>query len=610
MTFSQVPQPRATYLTWTWFKFPTPTGSVAAVAVPSSLRNEINSIYTLLARSTVVNLWVTLLICGMYVFCLQGQGKRSESPTVRRASSVMLSVWNYKETPRVPVLRLFHSAVSRDPEISGLTYSKGGHRHKWWFYPLGLVLLAAWAANIVAGIIIPGGLFIGIGAPVNPNSIYVPSADTELSDNSNVIKALVLDASSSLRAVGSVLLSEELLGERVLVGQPVARGKTRAGQPIQQISYGFIVTGADLGLQHSPQLTLNATGACVTDYSWHVETRNITVDGRPAYQDIYRTMSGNVSTSIYDGRAPSATFLAWDVHLMNVSWAAIVSSVDRGSSAPSTDPWYLTGPNPQYNASDPNTAPYKVLPARPVLLCWQNDEWSYLGRSSDISRLDREALPGLHLSAGMQQVLLHYLRAPRIYNLGNDLGMSTLQSAALMAGSFFNADDSSIRTDLRRLVYAAYIATVNTLTDTTLHPPADPRKVAVPNMVLDELGRVLPGVADFVVYTNDVVTVSLLHAIAIPCAALSSWLLPLLLLRMTPLRAVKKMDIAALYSALRETFPAAGILVDDKGGKWVLYVLPVMIAFSFANRIPFSDHFSGPSQLPSPTQISAEAKAR
>jgi hypothetical protein len=213
-----------------------------------------------------------------------------------------------------------------------------------------------------------------------------------------------------------------------------------------------------------------------------------------------------------------------------------------------------------------------VLPARPVLLCWQNDEWSYLGHTSDISRLDSQALPGLHLSPGMQQMLLHYLLAPRIYNLGNDLGMSTLQSAALMAGSFFNAEDSGIRTDLRRLVYAAYIATVNTLIDTTLHPPVDPRREAVPNMVLDELGRVLPGVADFVVYTSDVVTISLLHAIAIPCAALCTWLLPLVLLKTTRLRAVKKMDIAALFSALRKTFPDAGILVDEKGGRWILYV--------------------------------------
>ncbi|KAK3364659.1 hypothetical protein B0T25DRAFT_599099 [Lasiosphaeria hispida] len=555
MTFSQVSQPGATYMTWTWFSFPTPAGSINAIAVPATFRNEINSIYTLLARSAVVNVWIAILVCGMY-FRLHARMRNNRTPDISDASCIMMSVWNNKVSPKESLLRLLHSAT-------------GEHRQEWWFYPLGFALLAAWVANIVAGIVIPGGLFIGNGAPVNPSSIYVPSVDTELSDSSNLIKALVLDAPSSLRAVGSVLMSEEMLGEKVLVGQPVPRGKTEDGQPVQQISYSFTVSGADLGLQHYPQLTLNATGACITDYSWHLETRNITVDGRPAHQDIYQTISGNVSASIYDGRAPSATFLAWDVHLMNVSWAAIVSSVDRGSSAPSSDPWYLTGPNPQYNRSDPSAAPYMVLPARPVLLCWQNDQWSYLGRTSDISRLSSEALPGLHLSDGLQKVLLHYLRAPRIYNLGNDLGMSTLQSAALMAGSFFNADDSSIRTDLRRLVYAAYIATVNTLTDTTLHTPADPRKASVPNMVLDELGRVLPGVADFVVYTNNVVTISLLHAIAIPCGALGSWLLTLLLLNTTALKVVKTMDIAVLFSGLKEEFPNAGIALDGRSGKWV-----------------------------------------
>ena len=65
-----------------------------------------------------------------------------------------------------------------------------------------------------------------------------------------------------------------------------------------------------------------------------------------------------------------------------------------------------------------------------------------------------------------------------------------------------------ISSHLLRLVYAVYIATVDTLTNTALYRLADPMKGAVPNIVLSRLGHFLPSTADSIISTDDVVSIS------------------------------------------------------------------------------------------------------
>jgi len=112
-----------------------------------------------------------------------------------------------------------------------------------------------------------------------------------------------------------------------------------------------------------------------------------------------------------------------------------------------------------------------------------------------------------------------------IFTLGSYLRASSLKSASTADSDLFDANSSSIFNDLQRLVFASYIATVNTLTETTLYPPHD-------NFLNDATynGNLLDGAAEFVIFSNDVVTLSVRSLIIIPTLAVSLWVIFLVLM--------------------------------------------------------------------------------
>lgn len=158
-----------------------------------------------------------------------------------------------------------------------------------------------------------------------------------------------------------------------------------------------------------------------------------------------------VSLTLFDGTTPIAYLYIGPERKQpgNLSWAIFVSSVDRLSSTPSTDPFFST------MASQTPTGTYIVRPRRPALSCWQQkDLWSYKGHSNTIIGLNSTALPGLGMSLGLQLILARYFGTRRIVSTGRLLGSSALLSNATVVGGIFDAQSVSLASDVERLTKA------------------------------------------------------------------------------------------------------------------------------------------------------------
>ncbi|MCJ1476868.1 hypothetical protein MMC13_005537 [Lambiella insularis] len=363
-------------------------------------------------------------------------------------------------------------------------------------------------------------IIIDNAAPVAPLAIYVPSYEgVDWNNLTTILSVVSLEGPSAFRAMGSVdsVNSTTLAKSFVSIDQPEILTKDPiSGDPNQRMTYRYVVTGIDFGLQKYPDLILNVEGSCETEYGWYNGTKKSSDSTAPL--DVYYLFN-NASyeewVSLDDGPSPVANFVLGPRPglLSNFTWAAVISSVNRTSCSTGTDPWYLTVPNA------PGT--FSVKPGRPALSCWQNDVWSFRGVNSSVTELTAPALPGLDLPESLQDIFARNLANPKIPALGMRLGASALKSATNAFSGVFNASSSSVYADLERLVFASYIATVNTLTETTLFAPNS----GIKNDALDDNGQPQPGVEEFVIWSKDVITLSVKALIIIPVLAGLLWMI-------------------------------------------------------------------------------------
>ena len=556
MVVSLIQQPNNTYQTWIRFRFPdSDNGPVAAFAVPTDTYRYIQNGYALISTMMVINLWAIAVACGLYLHL-------KNPKTANRVNDISMMLWSKRE-------------AAREPAVEALLYVGKGWE-KWWYYPLVLVLIGVWVASLAAGILLPSRLFLGNVAPVNPSSIFAPSLNLSKTDSQTTYNVFELDVQRYLRAAGAAFVANDALRGKVQVGMPVFEGtwdnkaENLTGDTIQRIDYSYKVTGGDLGLQNIPQLVLNVAGSCRTDYTWQVGFKPI----RIGLQDVYQAPWDNATnyTAQYsESLGSSATFLLRDpatndpTSRGNFSWGIINSSVGRRSFFASVDPWYRTGE--MHGQPSADGFAYTVLPGRPALSCWEGDVWSFKGQSTDITNL-QSILPPDSLSNATANILARYLGLPLAVTLGNYLGSSALQSSQGTIDSLFDAGSSSIHRDLSQIILGAYIVTVNTLTDTTLYfqyqpPPAE----NITNMARDgdDSNGTLPGVADFVVFSDQVASLSLALIILIPFLTLASWILMHTLLVYSPLKLTRAMEPTRLLQAVRGQFGEPTLYIDDDG---------------------------------------------
>ncbi|KAI6084744.1 hypothetical protein F4821DRAFT_166424 [Hypoxylon rubiginosum] len=517
MVLSTAQQLDSTYKVWKRFTYPDDEkGRIDAIAVPKEVGDTLNAAYALIIDLALVHFWSILFSVILYFYIRRQKGKELDPLAPK--------LWNKRSDLFDLVFGALTSLSLKCPSPPTVLIL--------------LLCLAGWVGQKATGILVPPLILVNNAAPVDPNAIYVP----DISDTSTLALAnlFALEAPRFLRALGGTAAGEQIR-EKVEINQSPLLGQTDDGENIYRYDYQYSATGADMGLQRFPDLTLKVVGSCVTEYGWYNDTRSLVDQNNGVtFVDLYNVWGNKTDVpfdvSLYDGRQPSATFFSGTnssqgtLPNSNATWAAVVSSRDRYSFSSSNDPWYRTGPI--------EDSQYVVLGARPALLCWQDDVWSYQGQNSTVEALN--TLPGLDLSDGLQFIMSSILGTPMIELVGLHLQASALLSSTTANNQLFDAGASSIRTDLERLVQAAYVATINSLTDLTLYPAGVSSKLL--NIARDGSAKPLDGIDDFVVWTPDVAALSTVAIIVIPSVFVGLWLIAIILLYWSPVRAVNKLE--------------------------------------------------------------------
>lgn len=530
---------RQTYILGQRFSMPIENGTRDAIAVSADTGKKLLSAYTLMVDLILLQIWSLIVLAAISIFM-----RKAHSPNIGAASA---AIWN-SQGSAASVLTLMtkyflHMKRKRD-RIFVLS----------WIFASASCVALAYAISIW----VPRFLILGNGAPVEPEQIFVPNAILSIVPNQvarqNLLDWFFLGTPSSLRAAGSV---NETTLQKVKMGETVKTSGVNG--TVKRIGYGYTITGEEFGLQHAPDLRLKVEGSCVTEYSWlntsMKDPLEVTVDTYDIFPEDQNSEDKR-TLSLYDGRAPTAF-----VHpgspdskkKTNSTFAIAISSLERFSHTHSEDPLYAT------NASFANDPMYKVKPRRPILSCWQNDVWFNKDQQSAISNLS--TLPGLNMPEKLRSIFFEqFLGVPMIVTLGSRLGNRAIQSSATSVEQIFDAGASSMERDLHYLVTAAYIASTRILADSTT---ISSNSTNITNLALDlATGKVLPELADFVVFSRDIATVSVKVLIIVP-VVLVLLILLVVILTNAPASWNKAQALRAtiLYSCLDEK-------TDDRGGRW------------------------------------------
>ncbi|PGH26540.1 hypothetical protein AJ80_01854 [Polytolypa hystricis UAMH7299] len=508
MDFTTETHDRDAYHLLKRFTFPTENdGNKDAVAVTSSAGDSIISAYALILEITFFQLWMIVLISGVLVsYYLKDESSVHNNGLLR-------IIWRAQDPLDVGKLLIkwlwacFQQSANRAET-----------RKQKAILALWILLGLGFAALLKAmPIIIPPQLSIGNGAPPVADKIYVPSQGTR--DNiQSLLDVRNIEVLSALRAMGSFQVADSETLDQVYVSDEILISDPPDGNRVIRVDYGYKVTGLEFGLQNYRDLTLNVNGSCLTEYSWFVETDNQQLNS-------YRLWDSETLTNIsrFDGMLPLATS-----HLgpregpgSNQSYALLVSAIGRASYTLGNDPIYLTT-----EENDAATGLFTVIEARPVLRCWQSDIWSFEGQNNTLEKL--RDIPGLEeFPNGLEIIFSRFLSVPKIYYLVQQLGFGALKASATAYDEIFDANSSTTRIELERLIAASFIATANIFQASTLVPEDERR--GVPNLI----SNIKDSATGFVIKNSDVTTLSVRVLIIIPTITAAMYLLVYVLLWLT-----------------------------------------------------------------------------
>jgi hypothetical protein len=540
-----------TYLLLKRFRFPTGNTTKDAIAVSSSNGLTLVSLYTLMVKVAISQIWGATVLLGV-AFAMR------KKHSYNRAAATA-GIYNSSASTSTVVRLLIKYLKPMKDEI---------------WYPIlwAIAAVLAIAGTSAGSILIPKLLIIGNAAPVNASTVYFPGTilnHTELSDKTTISRAFALTVPYYQRSAAQVAVTPQ---NSIVVTQV---GNTDLG--FVQINYNYNITAAEFGLQYAPGLILNVNGSCYTEYGWWT---GVTDNAGGDIKDTYNLWNDPTNHQVnvsgrYDGGPPFPFFVANpdppnfeanpdlpDATSSNISYAIVVSSLNRPSYTMGTDPWYLTTNSSVFQSGE--QFHYIVSTGRPALSCWENDIFTYNGKSVDQFNLNALGLPGFISPNGVDTPfltdILQSVMSPVIVNLGVALGRSALKSASSSAlGVAFDAESSSIFQDLQYLIMASYIATKNVFLETTRFPlsgrdgiPDIARSltsdITVNNSLLPRLGT-----TDFVITDSAIATLSVRAIIAIPVAmAVAVGAVFLLGLLPTPWRVSHALNATVLYSHLHE----------------------------------------------------------
>ncbi|CUS11032.1 unnamed protein product, partial [Tuber aestivum] len=483
----------------------TKTNSEECIAVTSTTGQLLTALYSILATLLFIVCWK---LFNMVVMCFNPSAERYRN-IIRGIA--LVGFWNSREP-----LEAFFFILDYLGRVRGATSSKESHIRR------PALMLLAWAfvwlaGTYVASIFVAAQLIAGNVAPANPNKVYVPKA--EQTGSADTMRLQALRAPATLRSLGSAEAADgdHTIRDRFSLVTTPARGDS----PYKFV-YNYTVKAEDMGLQKWYDLKQEVDGWCAIDNSWFSK------NDQDADLDVYRPweLANKTVNVVYDGErktAPSATAIPFPYadssffigQAVEHRYGIIVHSSHRASHRPGTDPWYETETfTPSENETDAqiaDPATNRVKGGRPALSCIQNDVWSYNGRQfKNIYELTDEA--NIDFPDGWVTQLQMDFNLPRIIDVINSAGSSSLVSSTTFVGGRFDAETSTIEKDMKRLFTATWISSAHTFRNMLMVGD----KQNIPNAAHTGKDQPQHGVDLFVVSTPKVAALRLSVLIAIP----------------------------------------------------------------------------------------------
>jgi hypothetical protein len=351
---------------------------------------------------------------------------------------------------------------------------------------------------------------------VVPETLFYPF--TPRFDFVQVLQDFGLRAPGVMRSLGSVEAARVTIRERVLVKEDAPVKTREDGDHVMGLTYGYSMSGVELGLQSGDGLTLAVEGACFTEYGWAVEnpeaeeagfefdTYNLWGDpDQPDYVLLNQNDIKHAPTARFTYHPQATTQLGLD---SNISYAVRVDSAWRSSISEGSDPWYATEQKPVPDGPDRYNAAWRMKRRRPVLSCWEKDTWGYQGQNVT-SVFELKKLPNMKIPAILLEILeTTFSSGPMIVRLGNASGDSALRSRTTSPNGVINAQASRFYDDMERLILASFVATRSIFTDATMFGRTG-SDGGYRNVFTAENGQPAPGAGEFVVSSPNIQTFSL-----------------------------------------------------------------------------------------------------
>jgi len=490
-------------------KFRRPTGTERhfewCIAVPSKWGPVLTGVYSVMVTLLFALCWEIVSIAVISLSDSLDRGSASNDEILRGMS--LVGFWNAREP--LGATRFMLGYLYR-------LWREGCRIHRSTRWLLGLALV--WfLGTYAAGIWVAAALISGKVAPANPNQVYVPPPPG--TDPADIMRLQALRAPATLRSLGSA----EAASTQHTIRKRFSFDPYPPTGHLQYFTYNYNVTAHDMGLQMWYDLKQEVGGRCDLNSSW------LSNNAPNEDLDVYRPwgLENATATVVSDGErktAPSATALSFPYkepnfltdQAANHRYGIIVHSSHRASYRVGTDPWYKTE---SFTRSENDTDARlksppgnRVMRGRPALSCTQTDVWSYNGKQfKNIYELTSEA--NIKFPDGWATQLQLDFAGPRIVDVINSAGPSSLVSSSTFAGAMFDAETSTIEKDMTRLFTATWISTAHTFRNMLM--VGDDRQ-NFRNAAETGTGQPQRGVELFVVSTPKVATLRLSVLVIIP----------------------------------------------------------------------------------------------
>ncbi|CCX05368.1 Similar to hypothetical protein [Tuber melanosporum Mel28]; acc. no. XP_002840059 [Pyronema omphalodes CBS 100304] len=519
LTYGYQPQDVELILGMTkWFWMPTNTGDlVRAVSVNSAAASYWISGYTLINILIFVAIARIIKDIIIAAFPLRGNGNRY---------AMLVGYYNTNDQVSV-IITAFSYCWKCLVHIKG----DGLWGIDWGTFGLGISLVlfasALLVTNSFGSIYITGQLRLGNVARVAPQSIYYPDLNyapiLEQPSASHYFQSPACIRSTSELSEAKVILKDSY---KFLFSREWVPGKNASESlPSITFDYRYTIKGHEFGFQRAPDLEYKVHGTCKTEYSFF--DKNVRGQDQYILWDDRENHQYAIDPENYT--LPFVEFINFNQSHTDIikKFAMLPHTVGRRSSTENLeDPWYLTEQN---DGKDSDYFGYKIKTGRPPIVCQQSDTWGYRGgvvhSVTNLEHLVNTTGLKMHklLWRGLLQAEFAY---PSVLTVGQTLGYSALavSSNAIPFSGRFEVKNASIREDLERIVLSTLVYSRDVLRTMALIPKERRKLYDLPNLLAEDGVHVPDEVADFVIRSANVTTMSVKALIATPIICLVLWI--------------------------------------------------------------------------------------